>query len=163
METEEVKPADRVENPYGANGTQSDPREQPCWDNYVKSIVNNRENAYQSAIDAGYAEDTARNITTNAWFKERSGKLKRKEMFSKAERNLDKVLDTKYENEEGKIQSDVMRIVVDVSKTIVSTLGKDEGYTERTDITSKGERLIIMPSELINKNDTNTGTKSDSI
>jgi len=108
-------------NPNGANGTQSDPREQICWDFYVKSIQENRENAYKSAIDAGYAEDTARNITMNEWFKERLRKLKRKEMFSKAERNLDYVLDM-----------------------VAKTLGKEEGYSERTELTGKdGKDLIV--------------------
>jgi len=57
-------------------------------------------------------------------------------MLSKAERNLDRVLDTKYKNDEGKILPDVMRIVVDVSKTVVTTLGK-EHYATREELTGK--------------------------
>ena len=41
-------------NPNGANGTTSDPREQIMWDFYVDSIRENRVNAYESAIKAGY-------------------------------------------------------------------------------------------------------------
>lgn len=33
---------------------------------------------------------------------------------------------------------------------------------QTTDITSKGERLLVMPPELINKNDTNPSTEPDS-
>lgn len=131
---------DSKQNPYGANGTQSDPREQTCWDNYIKSITENRENAYKSAIDAGYAEDTARNITMNDWFKERIGKLKRKDMFSKAERNLDRVLDLDENNKE--INPQLLKIKIDVSTTIVKTLGKNEGYSERQELTGKdGQEL----------------------
>ena len=69
-------------------------------------------------------------------------------MVSKAERNLDNILDENYKNDEGKIIPEVAKIVVDVSKTIVKTLGKDEGYTEKTetDITSGGNPInIIIP------------------
>jgi hypothetical protein len=131
-----------VPNPNGANGITSDPREQIAWDFYVKSLMSGKENAYQSALDAGYAIDTARNITMNDWFKERLGKLRRKDMLSKAERNLDRVLETDYEDDEGNIKSDVMRIVVDVSKTIVTTLGKDDGYSSRSELTGKDGNAI---------------------
>lgn len=131
-------------NPNGANSVQSDPREQIMWDLYVTGIQNGKENAYQAAIDAGYAKDTARNITMNDWFKERIGKLKRKDMLSKAERNLDKALDVSYEDADGNIKSDVMRIVVDVSKTVVTTLGKEE-YSTRSELTGKnGESIVTV-------------------
>lgn len=149
------------EKPFTSNGTTSDPREQICWDIYVEKLLQGDDNAYQSAIEAKYGHDSARNITTRNWFKERLGKLRRKDMLSKAERNLDKVLDTSYVNEEGKISSDVMRIVVDVSKTVVTTLGKDDGYSSRSELTGKnGEKILVMPNELIDKNsDTNSSTK----
>lgn len=142
-------------NPNGANGVTSDPREQVMWDIYIKKLINGKENAYESSVEAGYSEDHSRNITLQGWFKERVAKLKRKDMLSKAERNLDKVLDTSYENNEGEVKPEIMRIVVDVSKTITQTLGKDEGYSTKTetDLTSKGERILIMPTELINKNE----------
>lgn len=139
-------------NPNGANQTTSDPREQKMWDIYVSKLLKGKENAYESAIEAGYSEDHSRNITLQGWFKARKDKLRRKEMLSKAERNLDKVLDTKYENDEGKIVPDVMRIVVDVSKTVVSTLGKDEGYSTRSEHTGKdGEPLQISFDEAFKK------------
>jgi len=149
-------------NPNGANGNLSDPREQKCWDFYVKTIQENRANAYQSAIDAGYEESTAKTITTREWFKERLKNLKRKEMLSKAERNLDKMLDENYRNDEGKIQPEVAKIVIDVSKTIVKTLGKDDGYSEKieTDLTSKGEKIVFLPSELLDKHNLNETTQS---
>ena len=47
-----------------------------------------------------------------------------------------------------------MRIVVDVSKTIVSTLGKEDYSTKvETDLTSKGEKVSFA---IINYADNNT-------
>jgi hypothetical protein len=133
-------------NPNGANGTTSDPREQIMWDFYVSKLTKGIDNAYESAIQAGYEENTAKNITLTGWYKERKAKLKRKEMLSKAERNLDKALDTSYENQDGEIKPEVMRIVVDVSKTIAESLGKDEGYSKRTELSGKnGSDLIPKP------------------
>lgn len=134
-------------NPNGANGTTSDPREQTCWDIYVKNLTNGIDNAYASAIEAKYSEDSARNITMRDWFKERLRKLKRKEMLSKAERNLDKTLDLNTLNEKGLEDAQLLKIKVDVSKTIVTTLGKDEGYSTRTEQTGKDGKDLI-PEQL---------------
>lgn len=130
-------------NPNGANGTTSDPREQIMWDIYVAKLSKGIENAYESAVEAGYSEDSARNITMRDWFKERLGKLKRKEMLSKAERNLDKTLDLITLNKEGLEDPQLLKIKVDVSKTIVSTLGKDEGYSTRSELTGKDGNDLI--------------------
>ena len=144
--------------PYTSNGTISDPREQDCWDNFVK---NNLENAYQSALSAGYSDDSARNITTRDWFKERLGRLKRKDMLSKAERNLDKVLDFKMKDEEGKVITPIASLVVGVSTTIVKTLGKDDGYSERSELTGKdGEKLEIIVTNYMEDGETKPKEKS---
>jgi hypothetical protein len=148
-------------NPNGANGTTSDPREQTCWDIYLRSITAGQENAYKSAIDAGYSEDHSRNITLQGWFKARLEKLRRIGMQSKAERNLDKMLDTEWDKDE-KVQPEIMRIVADVSKTVVTRLGKDDGWAERQEhsgvnggsinikVTNYGDQLATsIPSETI--------------
>lgn len=127
-------------NPNGANGTTSDPREQICWDNYVKRGL---ENAQQSALDAGYSEDHSRNITLQGWFKERLAKLKRKDMLSKAEKVLEKTLNYSTEDEEGKVKVDLLRVQTDVAKTVVTTLGKDEGYSSRSEVTGKDGKELI--------------------
>jgi len=145
-----------IPNPNGANSTTSDPREQICWDFYLETLLGNKGNAYESAIKAGYSPSSAKNITMRDWFKARLRKLDRKEMLSKAEKNLHKVLDTVYVNEEGAIQADVMRIVVDVSKTIVTTLGKNDGYSTRNEVTgAEGEPLgvVILPERNDTKDD----------
>lgn len=156
-------------NPNGANNTTSDPREQVCWDFYVESITKGQVNAYQSAIKAGYSEDHSRNITMQGWFKERLGELERKEMLSLAEKVLMKTLKYKTDkiNEKGEeeIKSDVLRIQVDASKHLTSTLGKNKGYSTRTELTGEnGNPIVFIPSEIANKNDiaTNESTESNS-
>lgn len=140
------------EKPYSSNGSTSDPREQKMWDIYTAKLLKNTDNAYEAAVDAGYSEDHSRNITLQGWFKERKAKLRRKDMLSKAERNLDKALDTPYENDEGKIMPDVMRIVIDVSKTIASTLGKED-YSTRTEQTGADGKDLPTPIIVVNRPD----------
>lgn len=131
-------------NINGANGTTSDPREQIMWDIYVAKLSKGIENAYESAVEAGYSEDSARNITMRDWFKERLGKLKRKDMLSNSEKKLARTLEYEVEDKEtGKIQTDLLRIQVDVAKTLVSTLGKDEGYSTRSEVTGKDGKDLI--------------------
>lgn len=131
-------------NPNGSNATLPDPRQQICWDFYVESVSKGFPNATESAIKAGYEPSTAKDITSAGWFLARKEQLKRRGMYSKAERNLDKILDIDYE-EDGKIRSDVLRVVADVSKSIVTTLGKDDGYSTKTetDLTSGGEKIAV--------------------
>jgi len=138
-----------VPNPNGANATVSDPREEVMWASFVAKGL---KNAYESAIDAGYSESNAKNVTMRDWFKERLGKLRRKDMLSKAERNLEKVLDTSYETGEGKIIPDVMRIVVDVSKTVVTTLGKD-AYSLRVESTGADGKDLPQPIINVQRHD----------
>lgn len=139
-----------VTNPNGANGTTSDPREQTCWDNYVKSLLAGQTNAYQSALDAGYTESSAKTITTRDWFIERLQKLKRKDMLSKAEKVLDRTLSYEPIDKEGKLDVPLVRVQTDVAKHVTSTLGKNEGYSTKTetDTTIKGSISLI---DLFNK------------
>ena len=131
-------------NPNGANGTTSDPREQVMWDFYIDSMRENRVNAYESAIKAGYEESTARQITVRSWFIERLEDLERKDMLSKAEKKLAKSLTYEVENEKGEIKTDLLRIQVDVSKHLTETLGKKKGYSKRTELTGEdGQQLIV--------------------
>lgn len=132
-------------NPNGANGTTKDPREQTCWDLYVESIAQGRENAYQSAIEAGYEESSAKKITVTRWFTERKEKLRRRDILSKAERVLEKTLEMKVETDEGKIQPDLLRIQTDVAKFYAKTQGKDDGYSERTELTQKDGKDLPTP------------------
>lgn len=126
-----------------ANQHTSDPREQVAWDIYIKKLTTGRDNAYESAKEAGYSEDHSKNITLNGWWQERKSRLKRKDMLSKAERNLDRTLDFDVFSEDGKVNVPVASLVNDISKTIIKTLGKDVGYSERTELTGKDGKDII--------------------
>ena len=131
-------------NPNGANGTTSDPREQKAWDNYIESIANGKENAYQAAIDAGYEESSAKNITLRGWFKERLAKLKRKDMLSNAEKLLANVITYEHIDYDGKVNVPLLAQQIKVSETLVTTLGKNEGYSSRQEVTgADGKELVI--------------------
>lgn len=122
-----------ITNPNGANGTTSDPREQICWDFYVKSIISGKVNAYDSAIKAGYTKSSAKNITLTGWFRERLEELERKDMLSKAEKLLYRTLNYQTEKEDGEVRTDLLRIQTDVGKFLASTLGKNKGYSTKTE------------------------------
>ena len=132
-------------NPNGANGTTSDPREQIMWDFYVESIIEGKVNAYAAAVKAGYEEATSKQITIRRWFLDRLEDLERKDMLSKAEKKLAKTLTYEVEKE-GEIKTDLLRIQVDVSKHLTSTLGKDKGYSTRTEQNIKTEQTININS-----------------
>ena len=58
-------------NPNKANQYQLDPRQKMCWDLYIDPNSPTFGNAYRSALQAGYEENTAAVITTLNWFKEK--------------------------------------------------------------------------------------------
>jgi len=130
-------------NPNNANQYVLDPRQKICWEYYINPKSETFGNGLRSAIKAGYEEGTASQITTFPWFVE---KLRRLNMLSKAEKVLDKTLEYKTETEDGKVQVDLLRVQTDVAKHITKTLGKEEGYSERTELTGKnGNDLIPKP------------------
>jgi len=128
-------------NPYRANKWIKDPRQDVMWEQFVKDWMAGQANATRAALQAGYSKTTSANISNFHWFREKFAKLKRKDMLSKAERNLDRVLDLDYTklNELGQetIDIDKLKLVVDVSKIVATTLGKDEGYSSKTTVDQK--------------------------
>lgn len=134
-------------------------KQQKCWDFYVQTVIAGEPNVYQSALKAGYTEYSADKVSTWKWFKDRKKKLDRIGLLVDAERNLHKLLNTPYivtKTKNGEryeeVDAELARLVLDVSKTIVKSLGKDEGYSERSEVTGKGgEPIVFMPAELLNK------------
>jgi hypothetical protein len=149
-------------NPNGSNQYTPDPREQICWDFYVESLLNGQPNAYSSAIKAGYEESSAKNITLRGWFRERHDSLSRKEMLSDAEKVLRKTLRYKTEKirDDGteEIKTDLLRVQTDVAKHITSTLGKNEGYSTRNELTGKDGEALTLDVEFKNKIDNSIAT-----
>lgn len=141
-----------------ADVTDTD-KQQKCWDFYVQTVIVGEPNIYQSALKAGYTEESANRVSTWKWFKDRKKKLDRIGLLVDAEKNLHKLLNTpfivtKIKNGEKyqEVDPELARLVLDVSKTIVKSLGKDEGYSERSEVTGKGgEPIVFMPAELLNK------------
>lgn len=129
-------------------------RRQLCWDLYVKSVRNGAPNARGAAIAAGFSENTAINIGNQRWFKEKKDKLRKSTMLSKAEKNLSKMLNLDYSKmkihedgtEEEIVDKDLLRVVYDVSKTVVTHLGKDEGWSTKTEVTGKMDSEIKINS-----------------
>lgn len=126
-----------------------DIRQKNMWDNYVDPRSSTYGNATKSALKAGYAPSTAHTITNSRYFRER---MRRLNMLSRAEKVLKKTLVMKTSDETGKEQADLLRIQVDAAKHITKTLGKDEGYSERSEVTGKdGAPIVFMPAELMDK------------
>ncbi len=126
-----------------------DIRQKRCWDFYVNPKSETYGNASASAVKAGYAQSSSDTITTTEWFKT---KLRRLNLLSKAEKVLNKTLDMETLGDYGKEQADLLRVQNDAAKFVAKTLGKDEGYSERTEVTGKdGENIVFMPVELIAK------------
>lgn len=150
-----------VTPPIDRNKNQDYSRRALCWDLYIKSFRSGNPNARQAARDAGFAENTAINIGNQKWFKDKKDKLRRSNMMSNAERNYSRILNIPWtkmklvevgKNEDGtprveeqeEIDIDKLKVVESASKTILTTLGKDEGYSTKTEVkgTMQGEIKI---------------------
>lgn len=143
-----------VTPPSERNKNQDFSRRQLCWDYYVKSWRSGNPNAKAAALKAGFSENTAINIGNQKWFKEKKDKLRRSTMMSNAERNYSRILNLPWtrmklvevgKDDGGKpimekqeeVDIDTLRVVEAASKTVLTTLGKDEGYSTKTEL--KGE------------------------
>lgn len=131
-----------VTNPNGANQYNLDPRQKLCWDSYINPKSETFGNAYQSCLKAGYEESYATQITATEWFID---KVRRLNMLGKAEKVLDKTLTYATEDDNGKVKTDLLRIQTDVAKHITATLGKNEGYSTRNELTGKDGRDLPTP------------------
>jgi len=91
------------------------------------------DNAYQSAIRAGYSDEYAQTLTTKGlvWLSESVGK--KMKLIQKAERNLEALLD---EEEDKKVKADM-------TKFTLSRLKKGE-YSERNELTGPNGKAISL-------------------
>lgn len=123
-----------------------DPRQSIFLANYLDQKSPTFSNALQSALAAGYAQEYAENITSQApdWLSERLGELRSEQMLRKAERNLDEMLDLPSKVQalgqfgpifegKGKDKKPVMtyaptllKIKIDTSQFIAERLGKSK-------------------------------------
>jgi hypothetical protein len=160
-------------NPNGANQYQLDPRQKLCWDLYINPKSETFSNALQSAIQAGYEPEYANQITTAEWF---LGKLRRLNLLGKSEIVLEEMLDLpvhviKYQprsrfgdDEEGEDEDEepqsylatepqLIKIKQDTAKFLAERLGKNEGYSTRSEITGAGGESLIPDKQSQEKAD----------
>jgi len=90
-------------------------------------------NAKASALKAGYSEEYAKNLTGQLpdWLSDNISRRRR--LLNKAEKNLEKLLDSKDERVNG-----------DITKFVAKTLGKDVGYSERHEHTGKDNSPLTI-------------------
>ena len=114
-------------NPNGANQYKQDPRQGDFLLKYLDPKSPTYSNAYQSAKSAGYAEEYSQSILNlgNEWISEAMGR--RKKMLYRAEERLNDALNC-----------DDIKIASENARFIAKTLGKNEGYSERTESISVG-------------------------
>jgi hypothetical protein len=134
----------------------------PQQQTFLKALLDPKSDTWgnflQSALKAGYSQEYAESISYQMpnWLSENLGKTK---LVIKAEKNLEMALDGLLDDpEKGKKE-----LQYKATEFTLKTQGKDRGYSERTEITGKdGERLLVMPPELINKNVPNDSTEQNS-
>lgn len=141
-------------NPNNANQYVMDPRQSLCWSLYTDPKSKTFGNANQSALKAGFSKSYADQITTRPWFE---AKVRRIGMLDKAEKVLEECLEmpVSIEKLEGRgedaelvVKTDpaLIKIKQDTAKFIAERVGKNEGYSTRTELTgAEGEALIPKP------------------
>jgi hypothetical protein len=125
-------------NPNSANQHTPDPRQELTWKYYINSLASGIPNAKKAALQAGYTATFAGNVVNCKWFKEKKAALKRRNMLTRAEKNLSRVLhldwnDMKLVDGEKveEVNIDKLKVVKDVSIFVAETLGKEAGYTKK--------------------------------
>lgn len=141
-----------VMNPKIRSQNKDNNRREMCWNLYLKTVRDGNPNAKASALAAGFSENTAVNIRGMKWFKDRNDKLRRSKMFTNAERNIARIMNlglTRIKKlEDGSTEevfdAEKARIVADMSKLIVTTLGKDEGWSTKTEF-----KVTTLPTPIM--------------
>ena len=125
------------------NQYKADPRQSLFLSYYIDTKSKTFSNALQSALKAGYSRETSESITSNMpnWLSESLGKNNR---LVKAEKVLDKTLEYSTETDKG-VDTNLLRVQTDVAKFIAGTLGKDRGYSSRSEVTGKDGKDLPTP------------------
>lgn len=144
METTVTYPYERIQSPMQIS----------FWSNYINKDLETFGNAYQSAIVAGYTDESARNVTRKEWYK--NGESFYHELLSKAEEILleDLTMDiweeVRYRGKktgEKRINPNLARIRSETSKFVLLTLGKKK-YNKRPYI-EKYDKVELLPNPAI--------------
>ncbi len=73
----------------------------------------------------------------NSWKKER--------LIKKSERLSEQILDIDHFDQEGKVHTDLLRVKQKESEFVRSTLGKNEGYSSRSELTGADGKDLPIP------------------
>lgn len=146
-------------NPLGANQYMFDPRQKMCWDSFINPKSKTFGNAYRSAILASYSHRTAVGITSQDWFREKTRRL---QLFGKAEKVLEEMIDMPVKTmttenvgtREEPVYEEVVvtepalvKIKQDTAKFIAERLGKDEGYSSRSELAGPLSVSLVVDEE----------------
>lgn len=151
-------------NPNGANQFVADPRQALFLSYYLDPKSKTFSNALQSALKAGFSEEYASVLTSQMpdWL---SDKLSKLNMLTKAERNLDEIMDLPNMVQamgafgpifEGKGEhkkpvmtyaTGLLKVKADVSKFVAERVGKDKyGDNPADDIPHQTIIIINTPN-----------------
>lgn len=141
-----------MNNPYGANQYQVDPRQAKFLANYLDINSKTYSNCLQSALDAGFSQEYAENLLNlmPKWLSESMDSMLDIKRLIKAEKVLDKVLEMDAVDQEGKLDNQLLKTQTDVAKFVGSTIGKKKYSTKGDDATEKLADSI--KTIVINKN-----------
>jgi len=131
-----------VTNPNGANQFLLDPRQKLFWEKYSNPKSETFGNITQSGLSVGYTEGYSDEIGQSDWFREKLWKLN--SVFS-SERKMKELLELDLNNGGDKVDVGIARIQADLVKFLASTLGKEEGYSSRTEHTGANGADLPTP------------------
>ncbi len=146
-----------VTPPQLRNKNQSNERRELCWKYYLETVRDGNPDGKNSALKAGFAPNTAVNIGNLGWFKKKKDKLRQSKMMTNSERNLARFVNMKITKlkqlEDGSTEEvfdiEKAKLVADISKFILSTIGKDKGYSQKTEVKVTAMPVPIMQLDAI--------------
>lgn len=140
-------------NKKNTNEYHFDLRQDVAWNLYTDQRSDTFNNAYKSAVKAGYTDSSSRSITTESWWIRRVKLLA--EMLPLAEKNLMEDMEMVTEipvlvNKEIQYKTDpqLRRIKSETSKFIASTVGRAKYHT-KTEIESNNIISLVEGNSLL--------------
>lgn len=115
------------------------PQQQLFLKNYLNPKSSTWGNAMQSAINAGYTEEYAKVMISRDldWLSEN---VKKNNLVTKAEKNLEIALDGGLDD----VEKGAKVIQWKATELTLKTQGKEQGYTERTELTGKDGKDLVQ-------------------
>lgn len=98
------------------------------------------DNTWDTWIYKDY-KDFRKNLTS--WKKER--------LLKKSEKLSEEILDIDHVDEKGGVDTDILRVKQKESEFVRTTLGKEEGYSTRNELTGKDGKEFEIKTIIINK------------